>query len=136
MDNALTPGFDVFNCPRVAHAMFYVYRHFPIPTQKEISKHYQSDMLTAYGDYYVLFGPLLAIPVFFVIGFVFSRLYDMVGSDARLMSSFYKSILLMFFYSWLSGFGLDWFVIDVTRAFPLLLILVPVQKWCRRDQGF
>ena len=65
IDNVLSPGFNVFNTPRVSHCMSYISRGESVPMQKDITAAYQADMPTVYGEYYVLFYGYPALIILF-----------------------------------------------------------------------
>lgn len=113
IDNVLTPGFTVFDVPRVAHAMSYVLRGDPLPELKDIQSAYQSDMPTAYGEYYNLFYGYPALLILFTLAYLFKRIYLAVESKDRFLFHLYRALILYVFYMWLNSFGLDWILLDI-----------------------
>ena len=113
VDNALTPGFNVFDTPRVSHSLSYISRGEPVPTQKDITAAYQSDMLTVYGEYYVLFYGYPALIMFFVGSYIFKKIYLSIRSKDVFLFYTYRALVLFVFYNGLNSFGIDWMVLDL-----------------------
>ncbi len=113
VDNVLTPGFNVFGIPRVAHSMSYIARGEPVPTLEQIYTAYQSDMPTVYGEYYVLFYGYFAVIVLFMFSFIFKKVYVSIRSKDIFLFYLYRALVLYIFYIWLNSFGIDWMLLDL-----------------------
>lgn len=117
VDNILTPGFSVFDAPRVANATNFVYNDVGTPSLIKVSEAYQSDQFTMYGEYYALFGKWFSlIPIFFT-GFFFKKIYLNLNQNNIYLFFLKRAIILSVFYSTLNSFGLDWILLDVTSIF-------------------
>jgi len=114
IDNVLTPGFNVFEVPRVSHAMSYIARGEPLPTLEDITTAYQADMPTIYGEYYVLFQGYPALIILFVFSYVFKKIYLSIRSKDTFLFYLYRALVLYIFYLWLNSFGIDWLMLDIT----------------------
>jgi hypothetical protein len=114
IDNVLTPGFTVFEVPRVSHAMSYIARGESIPTVEDIMAAYQSDMPTIYGEYYVLFLGFPALIILFVLSFIFKKVYLSIRSKDTFSFYLYRALILYIFYIWLNSFGMDWLIFDIS----------------------
>jgi hypothetical protein len=117
VDNCLTPGFNVFGTPRTENALKYIYNGLPSPSHQDVNNAYHADMLTIYGEYYVLFGKYPALLFFFICSYVFKRIYLALKSRNVFMLFLYRAIVLLIFYEWLNSFGTDWFVFDLISVF-------------------
>lgn len=117
VDNILTPGFTIFDTPRVANATTFVYNDRGTPSLSLVGEAYQSDEFTLYGEFYALFGKWFSlIPIFFV-GFLFKRLYLNLNQNNIYLFYLKRAIVLFVFYSTLNSFGLDWIMLDVVAIF-------------------
>jgi len=113
IDNALTPGFNIFGTPKVSNSMSYISRGEPVPTHKDIMSAYQSDMPTVYGEYYVLFHGYPALIILFSFSFIFKKIYLSIRSKDAFLFYLYRALVLCVFYSWLNSFGIDWMMLDL-----------------------
>jgi hypothetical protein len=116
IDNALTPGFDIFDIPRSSHAINEIRNGKTIINKNQMGS-YRSDQMGIYGEYYVLFRGYPAIIVFFVIAFIFQKTYELLNRTHSIKSCIYTAILLKFFYLHLNSYGIDWLFIDIVAAF-------------------
>ncbi|NRS90152.1 hypothetical protein HNQ02_003089 [Flavobacterium sp. 7E] len=117
VDNILTPGFTVFDTPRVSNATTFVYNERGTPSLLKVNEGYQSDEFTLYGEFYALFGKWFSlIPIFF-LGFFFKRIYLNLSQNDIYLFYLKRAIILFVFYSTLNSFGLDWILLDVVAIF-------------------
>jgi hypothetical protein len=111
IDNGLSPGFNVFDVPGVSSAVRFVYLHIDgieFPTIEDSEQRGAcSDMLTAYGEFYVLFGWYPALFFFFMFSYAFKRVYLSFRSRNVLFLYLCRSSTLLVFYVFLNSFGLD-----------------------------
>ena len=144
IDNALTPGFEVFDAPKAANALRFLYMGLPLPSHAEVRHMYQADMFTGYGDMYVLSGPYFSLLLLFILAAVFRNIYSLMGSGGDLFGCVQRVLLLTVFANWVNGFGLDWMAAEVTwilLSFFLLRqaarILIPEAAWyCAANAGW
>lgn len=125
--DAYTPGFDVFDEPLTGHALRAVYLpSFPSnPTRKDVAEIYNSDQINIFSECYVLFGPVLSIPFFFLTALLFKRGYNyfVFKQSNRLMGILLGAITLNLFWVWLRSFGMDFIIADLANIlYPVLLI--------------
>lgn len=118
IDNLFTPGFDIFDTPRVSNALNFIYNNRGDPSKKNVIKHYQSDQLTIYGEGFVLLG-WYALGVFFMCAYLLKHLYLSFKSKNIYSVVLRKIILLYFFTRCFNSFGMDWVVIQIV---PYILI--------------
>ncbi|WP_176767716.1 hypothetical protein [Daejeonella rubra] len=111
VDNFLTPGFTVFDNPKVSNALVYKYFNYGVPSLKTVDEYYASDQLTMYGEYFALFGwgSLLA---FFLTGYLFQKTYLKLTYKSSVELFIKRALLLNIFYVLINSFGLDWLLFD------------------------
>lgn len=134
VDNVLTPGFDIFETPRASNAFNRIYTGRPIPTKKEASDDYNSEMFTIYGESYILFGGYLAMIPLFFISFVFKKVYSLVNARDMFLYYLYRSLILLTFYGWLNSFGFDWMLGEVMSFLITIFTLKAFYKMRARRQ--
>ena len=134
VDNVLTPGFDIFETPRASNAFNRIYTGRAIPTKKEASDDYNSEMFTIYGEYYVLFGGYLALIPLFFISFIFKKSYYLVNTQNMFLYYLYRSLILLTFYGWLNSFGFDWMLGEVMSFLITIFTLKAFYKMRARRQ--
>lgn len=117
VDNILTPGFTVFDTPRVSNATTFVYNNIGVPSLSKVNEAYQSDEFTLYGEFYALFGKWFSlIPIFF-LGFFFKSIYLNLNQNNIYQFYLKRALILFVFYGTLNSFGLDWILLDVVAIF-------------------
>lgn len=117
VDNILTPGFTVFDTPRVSNAVSFVYNDRGTPRLSKVDEAYQSDEFTLYGEFYALFGKWLSLVPIFFLGFSFKSIYLNLSPNNIYLFYLKRAIVLFVFYSTLNSFGLDWILLDVVAIF-------------------
>ncbi len=132
VDNALTPGFNVFDTPRVSHSLSDISRGESVPTQKDITAAYQSNMLTVYGEYYVLFHGYPALITLFLFSYIFKKIYLSIRNKDAFLFYLYRALVLFVFYLWLNSFGLDWMLLDLIGIFITVGLFKYFYKMRRR----
>lgn len=124
VDNLFTPGFSVFDTPKAANALRYIYLDIKSnPTHQDVIDVYSSDMFTVYGEYYVLFGGYPALIFLFLFSYIFKRLYLSIRTKNVFSYYLFRSLVLLIFYNWLNSFGLDWMLVDIVS------LLIPIYLW-------
>jgi len=111
VDNLLTPGFDVYDQPKIAQALQFVYNDMGPPSKEEMADSYQSDQLGVYGEFYGLFG-YACLPLLFIAAFVLKRLYRGARSSNPFHLALKRIIVLYVFLEFIRSFGLDWTLVD------------------------
>lgn len=124
VDNVFTPGFNVFDVPKAANALRFIYLGLkPHPSHADILLEYHSDMLTVYGEYYVLFHGYAALFFLFITAYLFKRCYQAVSVKNRFLHYAYSALLLLLFHNWVNSYGLDWMVMEIiSYLVPVLLL--------------
>jgi hypothetical protein len=113
VDNILTPGFTVYDTPRVSNSTTFIYNDRGVPSLSKVSEAYQSDEFTLYGEFYALFGKWFSlIPIFF-LGFLFKSAYLNINPNNIYQFFLKRSIILFVFYGTINSFGIDWILLDV-----------------------
>jgi hypothetical protein len=125
--DAYTPGFDLFDEPLTGHALRAVYLpSFPShPTRKDVAENYNSDQINIFSEYYILFGPVLSLPIFFLTALLFKRAYNyfVFTRKNKIISLLLGATILNFFWVWLRSFGIDFIIADLPNIiYPILLI--------------
>lgn len=124
IDNALTPGFNIFDTPRASNALRYIaYGIKDHPTHQDVADLYNSDAFTVYGEYYVLFGEYPALILLAVTAYTFKKVYLKVAARDIFYYYLYRAAILYVFTMWLFSFGLDWMVMD------LISLVIPIFIW-------
>lgn len=74
VDNLLTPGFDLFDTPKVTNSLVFYYGFIGIPSKIYITPdNYQSDQIDIYSEFYSLFGSLFLFR--YLLPLIFSRYF-------------------------------------------------------------
>lgn len=127
IDNLFTPGFDIFDTPRVSNALSFIYNNRGDPSKKNVIKHYQSDQLTIYGESFVLFG-WYALGVLFFCAYLLKHLYLALKSKKIYSVVLSKIILLYFFTRCFNSFGMDWVFIQIVPYIVIGYLFVFILK--------
>lgn len=126
--DALSPGFNVYNYPKVSNSLIYLYTNsnfsyvFGADRLSDFGGGYHSDQLTVFGEYYVLFKGYFALIAFLFSGFCFRTIYLFFCKNDSFNYNLMRSFLLYVFYNfWLNSFGMDWMVTYIVY-FGIVLI--------------
>lgn len=122
-DNVVSPGFDYFDMPKISRSLIFIHEGFyngePSKIYLESNQIMHSDQIGMYGEFYSLFyWP--GIFLFFVVGKVFSFIYNLKFSQIASINCFKNYIVLYVFSRFIYSFGIDWLIIE---SIPLLIIL-------------
>lgn len=120
VDNILTPGFDLYDQPKIANALQFVYRGWGTPSKAQSVESYQSDQIGLYGEFYALFG-YLSLPLLLVLAWTLKRAYARTHSTNPLVFALQRLVLLFIFLHTLDSFGFDWTAAEVV---PLVIAMV------------
>ena len=134
IDSGLTPGFNVFDTPKAANLLSFIYNGVSESSLQAVSVNYQSDIMTVYGEAYALFGPIAGLVGIFLISFLFQKVYRSLAYREPFKQAALRATVLVVFYTYFLGsFGIDWFVVDVVRfAVPFYLLLC-LYSMCARN---
>lgn len=122
--DGMTPGFDIFNAPKLTNALSSVYYGDPERLKRINDEGYQSDQFNVYGEYYVIFYGWLSLPFFTIMGFIFQKIYSQLRCKSRFRQKIWRAYILSIFTTWLLSFGFDWLVIYSVMGFISLWILL------------
>lgn len=113
VDNLLTPGFDVFDMPKMSYVITKCYYIPGEPSTRKyrIDENYQSDATSWFGEAYLLFGRFLSLPIVFLVGVLVKQYYVKLSSSRKLKNLWKKTIVLYLVYTLLYSYGLDWWLI-------------------------
>jgi hypothetical protein len=120
-DNLLTPGFDLFDQPKLSNSLRFAYEDLGRPSKVVSAEEYQSDQFCVYGELFLLFG-WWSLPLFFVIGAFTHRVYCAVTDRDPFMRTIKRVIVITLFIELLNSFGMDWVIMD-TVPFVLSMYL-------------
>lgn len=128
VDSALTPGFDVFNIAKMSNALSGVYNNEPARLSRSNELSYQSDQLSVYGEYYLIFYGWLSLPFIYFSALAFTKVYNKIcGIKNHELRIICASYVLSLFYNWIISYGLDWIItyilLDVISLYLFLKII-------------
>ena len=119
IDNLLTPGFDIYDTPKVSNIISKTYSY---NTKREITKtnlskfEYKSDILTLFGEVYLVFGFICGIIVIVAIGLFIRRSYITYQQRNSIRALWVQILIISVFFNSFQSFGFDWIAIDVVSA--------------------
>lgn len=125
VDNALTPGFDLFDAPRISNVILNSYefgKNVISSKIKNSQEDYHSDELTAFGESYVLFGFPFCLFFIGLSGGVFCRVWIKSETMKNEKGIFLKAMCLYLFDVFLSSYGFDWLALDVVCFYITYMI--------------
>ena len=120
IDNVLTPGFDVFDYPKISNALKFVYQDQGTPLKSEVGLSYLSDQLCLYGEFYALFA-YGCLPVLFLMALILKGIYVRLHSSNPFRLVAKRAVLLYIFKKIIDSYGVDWTILE---TLPLLTALV------------
>jgi hypothetical protein len=112
IDNLLTPGFDVYDQPKVSNTLMFVYADMGKPSKEETSDYYQSDQFGIYGELYAVFG-YASLPLFFLIAFLLKRFYVRLAGGNPFILTLKRIVILSIFVKVVNSYGMDWTIIEM-----------------------
>jgi hypothetical protein len=119
VDNLLTPGFDVYDQPRIANALEFVYDNMGDPSKEIAEEFYQSDQLEIYGEFYAMYA-WASLPLFFLVSWLIKRTYVRLKAPNPYSLTMKRVVLLFIWVEIINSFGLDWLAYEV---FPLVVAI-------------
>jgi hypothetical protein len=117
VDNLLTPGFDVYDQPKISNALQFVYEDLGSPSKVQVAEGYQSDQLGIYGEFYALFG-YASLPFLFLFAFWLKRVYVKLSNANLFIRAMHRVVVLFVFVRMIDSFGIDW---TIGETLPLLV---------------
>jgi hypothetical protein len=125
IDNLLTPGFDVFDQPKISNALRFIYQGLGTPSKEWVTADtYQSDQLGIYGEFYGLFS-YACLPLLFVVAFAFKRVYLRLTSSNPFVFAMKRAIVLFTFVWTIDSYGVDWTILEVLPLVVAMFIYAP-----------
>ena len=106
--DGLTPGFDLFDAPKLSNALSSVYYSDLDRLKRVNNSGYQSDQFNIYGEFYVLFGAWFSLPFFCFFSYLASSFYRKLRYTSYFRLCVWKSFYMITFASFLTSFGFDW----------------------------
>jgi hypothetical protein len=136
VDNILTPGFDVFDQPKIANSLLFVYRDWGLPSKEQVARSdvYQSDQLGVYGEFYALFG-YACLPLLFLMTYFLKTLYMRVASADPFVFAMKRIIVLSIFARSIDSFGVDWTIGEVLPLVVATFLYAPLFSSKPRTAG-
>lgn len=111
-DNVLTPGYDIFDQPKISNSLRFAYDDQGRPSKRVSAEEYQSDQLGIYGELFVLFG-YASLPLFFVGAVLFKRVYAAFKDANPFQLTIKRVVTLSLFVAVINSFGLDWALLNL-----------------------
>jgi hypothetical protein len=121
VDNDLTPGFDVYDQPKIANALQFVYQRWGVPSKQEVAEVYQSDQLGIYGEYYGLFG-YGSLILFFLTAYLLKLTFLGMRSVNPFTFAMKRVVVLFVFVDLLHSYGVDWVILETIPLAAAILI--------------
>ncbi len=116
VDNVLTPGYDVFDVPRAGNNTITIYNGMPLLDKSIVDTFYQSDLLTIFGEFYVLFGGYMAVVGCFLWGYFSKLCFAAISFKNDIWYYSCRAVFLKLYLLSLWSFGLDWQAGDILFA--------------------
>jgi hypothetical protein len=108
-DNILTPGFDVFDQPKTANALRFIYLGSGVPSKVQAALAYHSDQIGLYGEMFGLFG-YFSLTMLPFIAIAFKSLYVKIHDPNPFLAGAKRAVVLLCFIHFIDSFGIDWLV--------------------------
>lgn len=125
VDNILTPGFDVYDQPKISNTLHFIYRDMGQPSKEQSSEDYQSDQLCVYGEFYDLFG-FWCLPILFAGAYLLKRTYARLRGANPFALLMKRIVLLFVFERMLDSYGVDWTMIETIALTTAIFIYAQI----------
>ena len=116
VDNLLTPGFDVFDQPKISNSLKYAYSNSLGDASKSNETNavgvYHTDHFGLYGEMYGLFNYASLLVVYF-IAYLLKSAFRYKGKLSPRVIALNRVFILWIFFQWMNSFGLDWILINL-----------------------
>lgn len=111
VDNVLTPGFDVFNVPRMSICVqpYYNGSLNLSKTQSSKTQNYLSLSFTMFGESYAMFYGWIGLLAICLFCYYIRYLYLKFNKRSNYIA---MSIVVYLFYTIIISYGFDWFLLD------------------------
>lgn len=129
VDNLLTPGFDVYDQPKISNALQFVYNGLGSPSKDLVSESYQSDQLGIYGELYALFG-YASLPLFLLIALLMKTVYGRMRSENPFILAMKRVVVLFVFVRTLDSYGFDWTIVETVPR----VLAIYMYRFCFRSK--
>lgn len=128
IDNVLTPGFDLFDQPKIGTSLTFVYNSLGTASKikSSIPQFYQSDQIGIYGELYSLFG-IFSLILFSILGFFIGFLEDYIFKTDGLIRLQLFTFFIFLFSRFFNSFGIDWFLIEIISFLPIFLAIIFIE---------
>jgi hypothetical protein len=122
IDNVLTPGFDVFDYPKIGNGLSQIYYGVEKLSKKAVKESYQSDQISLIAELFSLFG-YFSFFILFLMGRLFKKFYSSNNDISRFGFALKRIFLVIIFHSALLSFGFDWLLLElIILAVTMILI--------------
>jgi hypothetical protein len=121
VDNILTPGFDVYDQPKIGNALHFIYGEMGQPSKEGGSEDYQSDQLGIYGEFYALFG-FACLPILFVGAYLLKRIYAKLRTANPFGLMMKRIVVLFVFERMVDSYGFDWTALETIALMTAIFI--------------
>lgn len=116
VDNVLSPGFDVFDQPKISNSIKYAMGDLgDFSKSQEIDSTYHTDMFGLYGEMYNLFG-YASLPIIYFIAYLLKYAFRYKGKFNPRIIALNRILVLLVFFQWMNSFGLDWILMNILIA--------------------
>ena len=113
VDNVFTPGFDVFDQPRISNSLRYVGSSSGAGSKiEEIVENYHSDQFGLYGEMYNLFG-YASLIILYLMSYLLKKAFLYKGRFNICMIALSRILVLSVFFQLMNSFGLDWILANI-----------------------
>ena len=126
-DNLLTPGFDIFDYPKIGNGLSQIYRGGGRLSKSNIES-YQSDQVSLIAEIFSFCG-YWAFIFLFLLGRLFKILYSRSENIAPFNIGLRRIFLVIVFYSLLISFGFDWVLLEAV----VFLVTIAIAKFFFRE---
>jgi hypothetical protein len=121
VDNILTPGFDVYDQPKISNALHFIYGQTGEPSKQRSSEDYQSDQLGVYAEFYDLFG-FACLPVLFAGAYLLKRSYARLRNVNPFRLTMKRIVVLFVFERVIDSYGVDWTMVETIALVTAIFI--------------
>ncbi|MGO9514266.1 MAG: hypothetical protein ACLP2F_11585 [Steroidobacteraceae bacterium] len=121
VDNLLTPGFDVYDQPKLGNALEFIYEDLGTPSKEMVPESYQSDQFGIHGELYAVFG-YASLPLFFLLAFFLKGLYVRLRSPSPFALAMERIVVLAAFVKIVNSFGMDWTLIEMVPVVAAVFV--------------
>ena len=133
VDNVLTPGFDVFDHPKMANSLVFLYKNYNqgIVSKKVLESNqefYQADILTLYGELYLYFG-YMSFFIFMMWALIGNLCLNKLHFKNNFFNLAFKIFIILFTVRSFNSFGLDWVFHEILPFLAIIIVFSLVNKW-------